>query len=144
MGYQPMDKNRALSFLAAEPARPAILSTVRKDGRPHAAPVWYVVEAGAIYFNTGEKTVKGRNLRRTGYAALTVQDDRAPFSFLTAEGAVDLIDDPDQVREWAAKIGGRYVGSDRASEYGERNGVPGELLVKLSIDHFVGAIDVAD
>ena len=32
---------------------------------------------------------------------------------------------------WAAVIGGRYMGAERAEEYGRRNGVPGELLVRV-------------
>jgi PPOX class probable F420-dependent enzyme len=88
--------------------------------------------------------VKGRNLRRTGRAALCVQDDRPPFSFVTIDGVVSIEDDIELVRSWAACIGGRYMGADRAEEYGERNGVPGELLVRLSPDHVVAAADVAD
>ena len=45
-----------------------------------------------------------------------------------------ISDDLDDVRHWAGVIGGRYMGADRADEYGERNGVPGELLVRLTPD----------
>ncbi|MEI2776138.1 MAG: PPOX class F420-dependent oxidoreductase [Tetrasphaera sp.] len=139
-----MSEPEVRDFLAAVPARPAILATVRKDGRPHAAPIWYDVEPdGSLIFNTGAQTVKGRNLRRTGRAVLTVQDDHAPFSFVTVEGDVELVDDPAQVRTTAARIGGRYMGADLAEQYGERNGVPGELLVRLRPAHVVSAADVA-
>ncbi len=46
------------------PVRPAVLSTVRSDGRPHAAPIWYDLDGTALVFTTGAGTVKGRNLRR--------------------------------------------------------------------------------
>lgn len=60
----------------------------------HAAPIWYDLgDDGTIVFNTGADTLKGRTLERTGYASLTVQDDRPPFSFVTVSGPVDLIDD---------------------------------------------------
>ena len=52
----------------------------------------------------------------TGTATICVQDDGPPFSFVTVEGTVELIDDIDLVREWAARIGGRYMGRDRAEE----------------------------
>ena len=140
-----MDDDRVRAFLTALPARPAIIATTRADGRPHVAPVWYAVDDdGTIVFNTGETTVKGRNLRRTGYAAVSVDDDRAPFSFVTLEGPVTLSDDLDDVRHWAGVIGGRYMGADRADEYGERNGVPGELVVRLTPQKVVSAFDVAD
>lgn len=132
-------------FLAAAPARPGVLSTTRKDGRPHAAPIWYVVDDdGTIWFNTGADTVKDRNLRRTGQAVLTVQDDRAPFSFVAVEATATLIDDGTTVRELATRIGGRYMGADRAQEFGARNGVPGELAVRLAATKVISAADVAD
>lgn len=132
-----------IAFVAAD-ARPAVLATVRADGRPHAAPIWIDVDEGAIWFNTGAATVKGRNLARAGVATICVQDDRPPFSFVVVEGTVEIIDDLELVRAWAARLGGRYMGADRAEEYGARNGVPGELLVKLTPTHVVSAADVAD
>jgi PPOX class probable F420-dependent enzyme len=145
MPYRPMDDDRIRAFLTALPARPAILGTVRADGRPHVAPVWYAVDDdGVIVFNTGETTVKGRNLRRTGYAAVSIDDDAAPFSFVTLEGPVAISDDLEDVRHWAGVIGGRYMGADRADEYGGRNAAPGELVVRLTPAKVVSAFDVAD
>jgi PPOX class probable F420-dependent enzyme len=145
MAYHPMSADQVRAFLTATPARPAILATTRADGRPHVAPIWYAVDDdGTIVFTTGATTVKGRNLRRTGYAALSVDDDEAPFSFVTMEGEVAISDDLVAVRHWAGVIGGRYMGVDRADEYGERNGVPGELLVRLTPTKVVSAADVAD
>lgn len=136
------DAERA-AFLQS-PVRPAILATVRADGRPHAAPVWYVVDGDTLVFNTGAETVKGRNLARDPRATLCVQDDRPPFAFVTMEGRVELIDDLAQVRDWAGRIGGRYMGADRADEYGARNGVAGELLVRFHIERAASARDVAE
>ena len=48
------------------------------------------------------------------------------------EGTATLSDDPAELRAWAARIGGRYMGADRAEEYGARNGVAGELLVRIT------------
>jgi PPOX class probable F420-dependent enzyme len=145
MGYHHMSDDEVRAFLTAEPARPAILATTRADGRPHVAPIWYAVDDdGSILFNTGETTVKGRNLRRSGQAAMTVQDDAAPYSFVTLEGAVTISEELADVRRWAGVIGGRYMGVERAEEYGARNGVPGELLVRLTPTKVISARDVAD
>lgn len=143
MSYRPMTDEQWQAFVVAEP-RPAVLATVRADGRPHAAPIWIDMEDGAIWFSTGADTVKGRNLARTGQATICVQDDRAPFSFVVVECTAELIDDLDLVRHWATRLGGRYMGADRAEQYGARNGVPGELVVKLTPVHVVSAADVAD
>jgi PPOX class probable F420-dependent enzyme len=145
MPYHPMTDDEVHAFLTAVPARPGMLATVRADGRPHVAPVWYVVDDdGSLLFNTGETTVKGKNLLRQGRAALCVDDDRPPFSFVTMEGQVEIVRDLSEVRRSAARIGGRYMGEDRAEEYGARNGVEGELLIRLRPDSISSAADLAD
>ena len=143
MGYHAMSEEEWWAFLR-DGARPAVLSTVRADGRPHAAPVWYAVDGETLVFNTGEATVKGRNLARDPRVTMVVQDDQPPFSFVVVEGIAELSDDLAEVRAWAAIIGGRYMGADRAEQYGERNGVPGELLVRVRVQHVVSAADLAD
>jgi len=143
--YHPMTDEQVRAFLTASPARTGKLATVRADGRPHVAPVWYDVDdEGSLVFNTGESTVKGRNLRRDPRASLCVDDERPPFSFVVVEGVVEISDDLEEVRRWAARIGGRYMGAERAEEYGARNGVHGELVVRLRPERTVSASDLAD
>jgi PPOX class probable F420-dependent enzyme len=145
MPYHPMTDEEVRAFLSALPARPGMLATVRADGRPHVAPVWYEVDDdGSLLFNTGETTIKGRNLLREGRAALCVDDDRPPFSFVLVQGAVEISRHLPDVRQWAARIGGRYMGEDRAEEYGARNGVEGELLIRLRPESVSSAADLAD
>ena len=48
-----------------------------------------------------------------------------------------------QVRTRATAIGRRYMGADRAEEFGARNGVPGELLVRLRPDKVIAVRDLA-
>ena len=88
--------------------------------------------------------MKGRNLRRSGRAAMCIDDDRPPFSFVMLEGPVTIDDDLDQVRAWAARLGGRYMGEERAAAYGARNGVPGELVVRLRPERVTSAAALAD
>jgi PPOX class probable F420-dependent enzyme len=128
-----------------EPARPAMLATTRADGRPHVVPVWYDLDDdGSLLFNTSATSVKGRSIRLDPRVALCVQDEQAPFSFVSISGEAEIIDDLDEVRRWAARIGGRYMGADRAEEFGDRNGVPGELLVRLTPQHVAAYHDLAD
>ncbi|EMF26087.1 MULTISPECIES: PPOX class F420-dependent oxidoreductase [Streptomyces] len=120
------------------------LATVRADGRPHLAPVWFVLDGDEVVFNTGAATVKGRNLARDGRIALCVDDDRPPFAYVILEGRAQLSEDPGELRHWAARIGARYMGEDRAEEFGARNGVPGELLVRVRVDKVLAEKGVAD
>lgn len=139
-----MTEDQWRAFLRS-PVRTAALATTRKDGRPHVAPVWYDVDDdGTILFNTGATTVKGHAVRRDGKVALCVQDDQPPFSFVLIEGDATWTDDLDEVRAGAARIGGRYMGADRADEFGTRNGVPGELLVRVTPTRIVAEADIAD
>jgi hypothetical protein len=72
-----------------------------------------------------------------------VDDERPPFAFVKLTGPVTLSEDLDDVRRWAARIGGRYMGAERAEEFGARNGVPGELLVRLRPARVLASRDVA-
>ncbi|GAA3151573.1 PPOX class F420-dependent oxidoreductase [Streptomyces rameus] len=119
------------------------LSTVRADGSPHVAPIWFLLDENEVVFNTGKDTVKGRNLARDGRIALCVDDDRPPFHFVVLNGRARLSEDPAELRLWATRIAARYMGAEHAEEYGARNGVPGELLVRVSIDNVLAMRDVA-
>jgi PPOX class probable F420-dependent enzyme len=119
------------------------LSTVRADGSPHVAPIWFLLDGDELVFNTAKETVKGRNLARDGRVALCVDDDRPPFHFVVLNGRARLSEDLDELRHWATRIAARYMGEDRAEEYGARNGVPGELLVRVPVDQVVAVKDLA-
>ena len=153
MPYHPMTDDELVALLTSDPAHTGKLATVRADGRPHVAPIWFVLDTsgadsgspvGDIVFNTGTETLKGKALRRDARASLCVDDERPPFSFVTIEGVATISEDLDEIAHWATVIGGRYMGQDRAEEYGRRNGVPGELLVRLRSTHIVSAADLAD
>ncbi|MDG9707087.1 PPOX class F420-dependent oxidoreductase [Streptomyces sp. DH10] len=124
--------------------RTAKLSTVRADGSPHVTPIWFVLDGDELVFNTGKDSVKGRNLVRDGRVALCVDDDRPPYSFVVVRGRARVSEDLDEIRRWATRIGARYMGEERAEEFGARNGVPGELLVRVTIDRVLAERDVAD
>jgi PPOX class probable F420-dependent enzyme len=120
------------------------LATVRKDGRPHVAPIWFVLDGDTLVFTTGEDTVKGASIRRDPRVALCVDDETPPFSFLIVEGTAEPIDDLDALKTWATRIAARYMGSELAEQYGARNGVPGELLVRVTLTKVIFAKDIAN
>jgi PPOX class probable F420-dependent enzyme len=119
------------------------LSTVRADGSPHVTPVWFVLDGDEVVFNTARDSVKGRNLARDGRVALCVDDDRPPYGFVLLEGRARLSADVDEMRRWATLIGARYMGTERAEEFGARNGVPGELLVRVAVGKVTALRDVS-
>ena len=138
-----MSDDRVRDFLV-QGTRTGKLAWVSSTGAPHVAPIWFVLDGDDVVFNTGADTGKGRALAREGRASMVVDDQVPPFSFVKIDGAVTLHDDLDEVRRFATVIGGRYMGADRAEEFGRRNGVPGELLVRLHPSKVTAGFDIAD
>ena len=120
------------------------LATVRADGRPHVVPIWFTVRDDRLVFNTHTSTVKAANMRREPRVAISVDVQQPPYSFVTIEGTAALSENDPELLQIATDIGGRYMGDARAVEYGTRNGVPGELVVRVSIDKVIAARDVAN
>lgn len=143
MASTGMDDPAVRALLDARPPHTAKVGTIGPDGAPHVAPVWFALDGDRLVFTTGADTVKGRNLRRDRRVAVSVDDERPPFAFVSVQGRATLVDDLDRLRRWAEVIGGRYMGPDRAGEYGARNGVPGELLVVVEAQRVVCAHDLA-
>lgn len=140
---QQMTPEEYRTFLL-DGTRTGKLATVRADGRPHVAPIWFDLDGETIVFMTHEQSVKGRNMQRDPRVMLCVDDESPPFSFVLIEGTVELRrDDPDQLA-WATRIGGRYMGADQAEAYGKRNAVPGELVVRLTPGNIIAQWNVAD
>ena len=129
---------------AFDSPRTAKLATVRADGSPHVAPVWVALDGDEVVFTTGESTLKGKALRRDPRVALSFDDEAPPFSFVVVEGEARVSEDADELLEWSMRIGGRYMGEDRAEEFGRRNAVPGELLVHVHPTHIVGHWNVSE
>jgi PPOX class probable F420-dependent enzyme len=140
MGRMTVDECKA--FIRAK-ARPAVAAVVRADGRPHATPVWIDLDGDQIVFTTWHESLKARALLRDPRVALCIDDDAPPFAFVVIEGTATLSGDSADLRYWAGRIGGRYMGADQADAYSARNGVPGELLVRVTITKIVGMTDVA-
>ncbi len=125
-----MDSQEIKEFLLQTP-RTGKLATVRSDGRPHIAPIWFDLDGEDIIFTTWHTTVKAANIRRDPRVSMCVDDDRPPYAFVIIEGTARFENDPEQLLYWAAKIAGRYMGADLADSYGKRNAVEGELLVRV-------------
>lgn len=137
-----MSPQERREFLLA-PGRTGHVATVREDGRPHVAPVWFTLDGDDVLFNTSASTVKARNLRRTGRAALSADLPVHPYGFVHLEGPVKMFDDPDEFREWSRVISAKYVPHDQVDAYTDRNAVPGELLVRLQPETIVAVNELA-
>ncbi len=137
----PMTDDEARAFLS-EGQRTGKLATTMADGRPHVAPVWFIVDGSDLVFLTGAGTVKGRSLRRDPRAALTVDLEQPPCAFVMVQGSVAIPDDLDEMLPLSIAIARRYVDESEAEAFGRRNAVEGELLVRLRPDKIVAFADL--
>jgi PPOX class probable F420-dependent enzyme len=126
-----------------EGTRTGKIGWTAKDGRPLVAPVWFLVEDGTIVFNTNAATAKGRAFARDPRVVLCVDLEEPPYAFVQVQGSVTLSEDPDELLRTATALGGRYMGAERAEEYGARNAAPGELVVRLHPSKVVSDLAVS-
>lgn len=128
---QPMTDDETKAFLS-EGTRTGKLGWVSSTGAPHVAPVWFMLDGDDIVFNTHMDSGKAKAMKREGRACLLVDLEEPPYAFVKVDGTITFEDDIERVKAVATAIGGRYMGADRADEFGARNGVPGELVVRLT------------
>ena len=121
------------------------LGTVNKNGRSHIVPIWYTLDKeNNIIFNTGKNSVKAKNIQRDNKVRLCVDDQIPLYSFVIIDGIAEIINvEPNELFKWAKIIAARYMGNDKADEYGKRNSSEGELLIKIKPTKIIGQKDIA-
>lgn len=126
-------------------ARTAKLATTRADGRPHVAPIWFDLDGETLIFTTGESSIKGQNIQRDGRISICVDDDKPPFAFVLIEGIAEIASPtPEELLHWSTRLAGRYMGPQLAEAYGKRNGVPGELLIRVRPTKVIARTGISD
>jgi PPOX class probable F420-dependent enzyme len=127
------------------------LATVKKDGRSHVVPIWFVLDncnskdkVGDIIFTTGDTSVKASNIQRDNRVSICVDDQIPPFSFVTIFGTAKIYPyKQKEVFKWARKIAERYMGKKNAEAYGRRNSGEGEVLVRIKPTRVIAEKDIA-
>ncbi|MCA1673180.1 MAG: pyridoxamine 5'-phosphate oxidase family protein, partial [Actinobacteria bacterium] len=70
------------------------LATVGSDGQPHAMPVWGAWLDGALWFSSGWRSRKVRNLAHQPRCALATQDSEQPVQL---QGFAEVVRDPTSI-----------------------------------------------
>ena len=138
-----MTTEEALEFLSVG-TRTAKVAWVASDGRPHVAPIWFIVEGGDILFATSAEAGKSRAMRRDPRVSLVVDVEEPPYAFVKVDGTVEITEDLGELLRVATLVGGRYMGAEEAEAFGARNGVPGECLVRLRPSSIAGFDGISD
>ncbi len=139
---QDMTDSEIREFLKAG-TRTGKLATVRKDGRPHIAPIWFDLDGDELVFTTWHESVKAKNMAHDPRVSLCGDEESPPYAFVVVEGTVSMADEPSELVYWARRIAARYMGEGLAEAYGKRNSVEGELLVRLRPTKLIAKNDVA-
>lgn len=120
------------------------LGVTRASGAPHVTPVWFTLDGDDIILTTPADSVKGKALRRDPRFALTIDDQRPPYSFVLLEAVAKLSEDLEELLHWATVLGERYMTAEHAEAYGRRNAVPGEYLIRGRITKVTAVAGIAD
>jgi PPOX class probable F420-dependent enzyme len=78
------------------------LVSVRPDGRPHVAPVWFLVEGDRLYIVAESYSTKVANIRQRPSICLSVANDHPPYQHVILEGNAtmrtrDFLDEVTQI-----------------------------------------------
>jgi PPOX class probable F420-dependent enzyme len=99
-------------------SRTVTCATIGRDGRPHLAPLWYVVRGGTLWAWTYAKSQKVRNLERDARCTLQVEAGEEYGELRGVMLACDAVihRELEDVAALGAEIAGRYGGADLEPE----------------------------
>jgi uncharacterized pyridoxamine 5'-phosphate oxidase family protein len=110
------------------------ITTVRADGRPHVTPLVAVADDQVVYFCTGLREQKARNLEHNGSVALTTGSNTwASGLDVIVEGTAVRVEDAESLRRAADAYLDKY-GGDWRFDVGDgvlTHGEAGELEAAL-------------
>jgi PPOX class probable F420-dependent enzyme len=81
------------------------LATARPDGRPHVMPVWGVWWDGALWFSSGLRSRKARNLAFHPRCVVTTDN---PLEPVVVEGTAERVTDHAAAQGFADRLNAKY------------------------------------
>jgi PPOX class probable F420-dependent enzyme len=87
-------------------ARNYWISTVRPDGGPHAMPVWAMWDDGVLWFTSGIRSRKVRNLAADPRCVATTEDASDP---VIMEGTAQVTTDADSIQRVLELMNEKYA-----------------------------------
>lgn len=114
---QPAPPSMSTEELNAFLARPIVarIATVRANGSPQLAPMWFLYEDGVMYMSTRTWAAKVKHIRQNPRVAVVVDEMVAPLKnkVVTIEGTTEVL--TTGVKEMTTKIYHKYVGVEGAA-----------------------------
>ena len=91
------------------------LVTLRRDGAPHVAPVWYQHVGGRVLVMAEASSVKVRNIRRDPRVAISAATQSEPYAYVLVEGTAEVW--TEGVEGPVLEISVRYRGAERGGRF---------------------------
>jgi PPOX class probable F420-dependent enzyme len=115
----------------------ATLATVRGDGSPHVAPVWYRYDDGAFFVLTERASKKARNIVHDSRVELCIDDrERAPYHTVIVRGRARIEPYPGDARRLALAV--HYLGDENGRRYVETTPVADEVVIRIEPESITG------
>jgi len=109
---RPTPPSMSAEDLKAFLARPIIarLATVRANGSPQLAPMWFLYEDGVMYMSTRTYAAKVKHIQKNPRVAVVVDEMVAPLKnkMVSMEGTAEVL--TTGVKETTTKIYHKYMG----------------------------------
>ena len=116
------------------------LVTLRRNGTPHVAPVWFQGDRERAWVMAGEGAVKIRNVRRNSRVALSVATNQRPYRYVVLEGTAAL--SKEGLAERVRSICIRYDGPERGEEFTRELLERGDMaLLEITVDRVMSWVE---
>jgi PPOX class probable F420-dependent enzyme len=93
----------------------AVLATVDRRGRAHAAPVWYLYEGGEFIISTGDGSQKHRNIEANPDISIVVDRRVSPIYYVSAFGRAAI--GPAMTEDMRRQLATRYLSAEAVAGY---------------------------
>jgi PPOX class probable F420-dependent enzyme len=113
----------------------AVLATVGRGGRAHAAPIWYLYENGIFVMSTGRGSQKHRNIERHPEATLVVDRRTLPYYAVMVQGSAEI--GPPLSQEARLRMAVRYLGEEMGQAYIARRSGGDSVSIRLRPRRFI-------
>ena len=95
----------------------ANLATLKRDGSPQVAPVWYEYKDSKLFITTNERAAKVHNIRRDPRVSVSIATPSEPYSYVLFYGEAQVT--TSNRRAALTSICVRYKGEERGRAFAE-------------------------
>ncbi len=107
----------------------ANLATVRPDGSPHVAPVWFLYDGEQVVVMAEKSALKIRNIAHEPRVMLSIATDAEPYEYVLVSGDAAITFDDEDGPGLLRTIAVHYKGEAEGEEYAETTGKELDLCV---------------